>query len=1777
MTEKRKHPTDEGPQKKRRRSEENPKTARMIERSKDGKENKEPSKVSERPVQKSVLVKEQPLFPRGGAGVLTPIERKQIHARAVRDAEKEQEAGADLFGSGDDMQVDSTDDEERKVEVPTAKPKKKSSKKSTDQSKTEHRERGTRIGGLSFKRIAVGSLILGRITSISSRDLTIALPNDLFGYVPITAVSEQFTAKIEKLLKEEGSDSQGQDEEDQTILLKDYFKIGEYLRVAVTSTGSSSETSSSRKRLELSLDPSQVNVGLGKSNLAIGCMIQVSVVSTEDHGLVVSLGIEDNSVRGFVPASTLPGSHPISDIKEGRVLLCQVTNVGSSGKVVKLCADPAKWTVVRTLPNVGCFLPGTLTEVLVTEVQDAGIAGKVMGMLDATADVVHSSSYLDKAAAAAKFQLGKKVKSRILYNLPASEEAKIGFSVLTHVIDLETEPTIPSDAISSTISDAIVCRVEPGLGIYLSLGAGRHAFAHISRLSDKRVDSVAETTGTYKLGSQHRIRILDFNPVDNLFAVSLQESILQRPYLRLEDVPVGDVVRVTIEKLLLGGSGIKGVIVKLVDGITGLVAAEHLADVALQHPEKKFREGAQVKARVLSVDASQRRISLTFKKTLVNSDSRIWKQFSDVELGESSLGTLIKVDAGGALVQFYGTVKGFLPVAEMSEAYIKDAGEHFRIGQVVTVNAISVDAQQHRLTLSCREVNAQDHAADSTLADLQPCTLVSGTIFEKSEDDVQLRLQDSDAIARLTLDHISDGSLKKRQSTLSKLRVGQKLESLLVLHVQAKRRLVSLSNRQSLVKAAHAGTLLKSFGELEVGREVVGYVTNITSNGVFISFASQISGLMTSHNVPVDTEDQPDFGYSRLQTVTAKVSHIDYKGATPRFWLTTRDPTLKAKTKDELPPTAFSSALTDAVDPKIMTEADLTVNRVTKARISSVKDTQLNVDLAKDVQGRIDVSEVFDAWEDIKDRKKPLRQFSVKQELDVKVLGAHDTRNHRFLPLSHRTSKNTVYELSAKPSFVQEEKKAVSYDDMSVGSLWIAFVNNVGHNYLWVTVSPSVRGRIKAVDVADDLSLAANLEGNFPIGAALRVKVLSCDPDKGRLDLSAKTEDNMTTLTIKDLSPGLILPGRITKVSDRQILIQLNDDLVGAVDLIDLADDYSEANPAKYQKNEVVRVCVTNVDAPNKKVSLSLRPSRVLSSSIKVTDPEVTSSAALDVNDIYRGFIRNVDDKGVFVMLGHGVTAFIRVGNLSDEYLKEWKDSFQRDQLVQGKIISVDKKSGHIQMSLKKSVLDKNYVPPLTFNDLAVGEIVTGKVAKVEEFGVFIVVDNSENVRGLCHRSEIAAQRVADARKLFNEGDAVKAKVLKVEPAKRRVNFGMKAAYFLNDADGNEASEIASEMSLDEDGDVDGGAAILNDADAQASSDEDETHAFYEDKDVVDEDDSNDDPHPAPGTGLGLKVGGFDWYGVSAPVPSTKRSVASDTEDDQKTEKKKKRKKKPEIQIDRTGDLDANGPQSGDDYERLLLGEPDSSLLWLQYMAFHIELGDVDQARQVGERALKSIGLGQDAEKMNVWVALLNLENAYGDDESVETAFQRACEYNDAQETYSRLTSIYIQSGKPAKADEMFQQMLKKFTQDPKIWTNYATYLFDTVGDADKARDLLPRALQILPKFTHLDLTSKFAQLEFKSSAGLAERGRTIFEGLVNSFPKRIDLYNVLLDLEMKLDDKEQIRGLFERIFTRKLKPKQAKYFFKRWLTFEEKEGDGRKIEEVKARAATWIKDAGKE
>ena len=72
------------------------------------------------------------------------------------------------------------------------------------------------------------------------------------------------------------------------------------------------------------------------------------------------------------------------------------------------------------------------------------------------------------------------------------------------------------------------------------------------------------------------------------------------------------------------------------------------------------------------------------------------------------------------------------------------------------------------------------------------------------------------------------------------------------------------------------------------------------------------------------------------------------------------------------------------------------------------------------------------------------------------------------------------------------------------------------------------------------------------------------------------------------------------------------------------------------------------------------------------------------------------------------------------------------------------------------------------------------------------------------------------------------------------------------------------------------------------------------------------------------------------------------------------------------GTADEN-PVTAADFERLLAGDPNSSEIYIRFMAYYLSLSDIDSARNVAERAFNRIEFREEGEKLNVWSALLVL------------------------------------------------------------------------------------------------------------------------------------------------------------------------------------------------------------
>ena len=108
-------------------------------------------------------------------------------------------------------------------------------------------------------------------------------------------------------------------------------------------------------------------------------------------------------------------------------------------------------------------------------------------------------------------------------------------------------------------------------------------FVHISRVKDGKVEALYHASGAYQVDSTHRGRVVGYSAVDGLVYLSLEKSVLDQKYIRIEDVPVGEVVSGAVEKIVLGDDGVGGVTVKICEGIVGFVSSIHLADEICDH------------------------------------------------------------------------------------------------------------------------------------------------------------------------------------------------------------------------------------------------------------------------------------------------------------------------------------------------------------------------------------------------------------------------------------------------------------------------------------------------------------------------------------------------------------------------------------------------------------------------------------------------------------------------------------------------------------------------------------------------------------------------------------------------------------------------------------------------------------------------------------------------------------------------------------------------------------------------------------------------------------------------------------------------------------------------------------------------------------------------------------------------------------------------------------------------------------------------------------------
>nr|WCH56413.1 ribosomal protein S1 [Hypnea sp.] len=151
----------------------------------------------------------------------------------------------------------------------------------------------------------------------------------------------------------------------------------------------------------------------------------------------------------------------------------------------------------------------------------------------------------------------------------------------------------------------------------------------------------------------------------------------------------------------------------------------------------------------------------------------------------------------------------------------------------------------------------------------------------------------------------------------------------------------------------------------------------------------------------------------------------------------------------------------------------------------------------------------------------------------------------------------------------------------------------------------------------------------------------------------------------------------------------------------------------------------------------------------------------IESEDILLNLYISSRNKGGIITIIEGIQGFIpnsHIGPINKKILS-------RKQYIQCKLLLAEEKNNKIILSHKKAILS------IVSKRLKIGDIVNGKIIKIEKYGVFIEI---YNILSLLHISEIGNQNITNIDHIFKLGDTVKVKILHIDMQQVRISVSMR-------------------------------------------------------------------------------------------------------------------------------------------------------------------------------------------------------------------------------------------------------------------------------------------------------------------------------------------------------------------------------------------------------------------
>jgi small subunit ribosomal protein S1 len=375
-------------------------------------------------------------------------------------------------------------------------------------------------------------------------------------------------------------------------------------------------------------------------------------------------------------------------------------------------------------------------------------------------------------------------------------------------------------------------------------------------------------------------------------------------------------------------------------------------------------------------------------------------------------------------------------------------------------------------------------------------------------------------------------------------------------------------------------------------------------------------------------------------------------------------------------------------------------------------------------------------------------------------------------PIKKTTAKTVPEEKT--PSFMEQLLLDNPIDFPLVGDTVIGTVLEVSSSEIYLDLGPFGTGLVLGKEIKDGMG-----SGKLKLGDKVSATVTDLENEEGYLELSIReaSYEKAWEDIEKKRDAGDKVKTKVISANKGGLLIEING-IAGFLPVSQLSsknyprvedgDKNKILNLLKKLVGKELEVCVLDIDREAEKLIASEKAAQ--------SDKDKKTISNFKVGDVISGEISGVVDFGAFVKFSpqnedgeinerEKIEGLVHISELAWQLIENPRTIVKVGDKVEAKIIGID--NDKISLSIRALQAD-----PWTqaTNKYSVGDIVTGKVHKINHFGAFVYLDN--DIHGLAHISEMLdthpGKSLGD---LIKTGDDYSWKILSIEPREHRMGL----------------------------------------------------------------------------------------------------------------------------------------------------------------------------------------------------------------------------------------------------------------------------------------------------------------------------------------------------------------------------------------------------------------------